>query len=127
MSAMSEDEEDAPATRIANYCSECFGVAAALASTAGWRRFCETTAAGERQQRMLQVLSDFINSRSLLELPTVQAPKPMLRRAMAIAADLERLVAAWEGEAEPSAAMTALACDFFAVFNVPLEGPPPPA
>ena len=114
-----DDEEDAPATRIANYCSECFNVVAALASADGWHRFCEATAAGERKQTMLQVLSDFINSRPLLELPTVHGPKPMLRRAMAAAAELQQLVAAWDDDTEPSIEMATAAHRFMDCMNDP--------
>jgi hypothetical protein len=106
------DEEDNPATRIANRISECLAVVVPLGSTPEWERFCETVAASERKQTILWALSELVSAAPLLELPTVHGPKPMTRRLMAIAAELQRLVAAWDDNAEPSPAIITAAHRF---------------
>jgi hypothetical protein len=106
------DEQDDPATQLANRMSECLEVAHALTSAALWARYSEAVPIGERKKKMLEVLGDFTGSAPLVELPYVHGPKQMLRDTIAIAKELEPLVAAWDEGTEPTAAMTATATRF---------------
>ena len=119
MSDTEEEDDDPPVTKIANRLSECLNVVAPLLSTPEWVRFCETAAAGERKQSILSRLSQFLNAAPWVEQPTLHGPKPMMRRLIAVAAELHPLVAAWDDATEPSAAMVTTARRFFDCLNDP--------
>lgn len=112
------DIEDAPSTQVANAFSGFLNIVGLLSSIDAWRRYCLTTVAAERKQEMLQDLSTFVDSQSLLELPEVYGPKEMVRRALDAAPELMRLIEEWDGEGEPSALMTAWASGFMAGFAI---------
>jgi hypothetical protein len=113
--------EDDPATRLVNALTECFEAVVPLASTQAWHRLCQTMATEERKNLIFGAVSVFAGSMPLLDLPEVHGPKDNIRRAIPIAAELERLLAVWDGEAEPSAAVMTLACDFLACFELTSE------
>lgn len=104
---MLDDEQDDPATQLANRLSRCFNVAYSLASAS----YSETVPIAERKE-MLEALGDFIGSAPLVELHYVHGPKQMIRDIIAIARELEPLVAAWDEDTEPTAAMKATATRF---------------
>jgi hypothetical protein len=114
-----EEEDDAPATKIANRLSECLNVVVPLGSTPEWERFCETVAASERKQSILRALSEFVSVAPWVELPTLHGPKPMIRRLIAAAAELQPLVAAWDDTTEPSTAMVTAARRLLDCLNDP--------
>lgn len=114
-----EEEDDPPATKLANRLSECLNVVAPLLSTAEWQRFCETVAAGERKQSILWRLSQLMNAAPWVESPTLHGPKPMMRRIIAVAAELHPLVTAWDDTTQPTAAMVTTGRRFFDCLNDP--------
>jgi hypothetical protein len=116
---MLEHEEDEPATQVANRLCECMEVANSLAAAPLWARYCEAIPAGERKKKMLDALSDFVEARALLDLPHVRGPKEMTRRAMAIAAELQQAVAAWDEGTDISPPMKARASEFLACVRDP--------
>ncbi len=105
-----------PATRFANSLSEFINIVWVVSSLPDWHRYCLTTPAAARKQTMLRELSDFIAARTLLELPDVRGPKDWARRALDAAPELATLITEWDGEGDPSAAMTAWASEFKAGF-----------
>lgn len=111
---MFDDEEDAPATQIVNRFCECMDVAHSLAAAPQWAVYCKAIPAGERRKKMLDTLSDFIEARAFVDLPTVRGPKDMFRRAMAIAAQIQQAVAAWDEGTEITPAMRDTASEFLA-------------
>jgi hypothetical protein len=113
------EEEDAPVTRIANCISECLNVVVPLESKPEWERFCEAVAASERKQSILWALSELVSVAPLVELPTLHGPKPMLRRFIAAAAELQPLVAAWDDTTDPSAEMVTAAGHLIACMHDP--------
>jgi hypothetical protein len=120
-------EEDAPATLVANGLSEFLGIVGVIASTPAWQSYCQTTLRAERKEAMLWELSKFADTRALLELPEVCGPKQTARRALDAVPELTRLIEAWDGQGEPSAAMVEWACGFMADFGAsigadPIEG-----
>lgn len=116
---MTTEEEDHPATRIANWLSESLAVVVPLESKPAWERFCETVAASERKKSILWALSGLASVAPLLELPTVHCSKPMTRRIIAASAELQSLVAAWDDTTDPSTEMVAAASRVLACLNDP--------
>ena len=118
-STTTTEEEDAPATRIANWISETINVTFPLESKPAWERFCETVPANERKKSILWALSGLASVAPLLELPTVHCSKPMTRRIMAASAELQRLVAAWDDTTDPTTEMVSAASRVHACLNDP--------
>lgn len=117
--ATDQQEEYAPATRLANWISEAVNAAYPLISKLEWERFCETVAASERKQSILRALSGLANVAHEVELPTLHGPKPMIRRLIAAAAELQPLVAAWDDTTDPSAEIVTTASGVFACLKDP--------
>ena len=83
--------EDDAATEIANSFSESMNACATLAS-AKWQ--------GQRVA-ILDAVSWFVEAAPLIDLPSVEGPKDILRRAGEIAAKLQPAVSAWDGVTDP--------------------------
>jgi hypothetical protein len=117
--ATDEEEEYASATRLANWVSEAVNAAYPLTSKLEWKRFCDTVAASERKQSILRALSGLASVAHDVELPTLHGPKPMIRRLIAAAEEVQRLVAAWDDTTDPSAEMVAAASRVVACLKDP--------
>ena len=90
-----------------------------LESKPVWERFCETVPANERKESILWALSGLASVAPLIESPTLHGPKPMLRRFVAAAADLQPLVAAWDDTTDPSDEMVTAASRVVACMRDP--------
>jgi hypothetical protein len=115
---MLEGADDVPATQIANAMSEFINIVGVIASAPAWQRYCLTTAAAERKQDMLRILSEFTGLQSLLESSNLVGPKAMIRRAMVAVPELRQLIVEWDGQGQPSAVMAAWAAGFMAGFGM---------
>jgi Uma2 family endonuclease len=112
-------EEEDPATTIANCVSDCMNAAAMIVSPRVWRWHCATTTAAARKQLIFEALAGIARAAPLLDLPNVVGPKDQLRQAAAIATDLERAVTTWDAVADPPPAVVSLARNFLTCFGVP--------
>jgi hypothetical protein len=108
-STTTTEEEDAPPVRLANWFSECMNVVIPLESKPAWEQFCDAVTASERKKSILWALAGLASVAPLIELPTLHGPKPMLRRVVTAAAELQPLVAAWDDTTDPSDEMVAAA------------------
>jgi hypothetical protein len=138
---MDEHEEtlaNVPAVRLANALSKCLEVVMILATSRGdanaatfgdalseplWRRYCASVPVGERKKGLLGPLGDLVGLASLLDSPTIQGPKEMVRDVVARARDLERHIGAWEETTDPTSDMVSAAIAI--LDRVRAEGPVP--
>jgi hypothetical protein len=98
--------EDAPSTEIGNSLSECANACWMLASP--WAQ----QTPDPRRAIILDGVTWFVESAPLVELPNVEGPKQMIRRAAAIAGEVKDAVVAWDGTMEPPPSLVALARAF---------------
>jgi hypothetical protein len=115
---VNESQENV-ATTIADCFSECLNAAAMIASARVWRAQCAAMTAEARKQTIAQALSRVAAVLPLLDLPNVVGPKDELRRAAAVAVELERATTAWDAVTEPPPPLVALAWDLLACLGVP--------
>ncbi len=107
--ALARGDEPAPG----EWTSDLFTIVSCLASTKAWSHFCAHVPEGMRKQRILVAVRAFLDAVPRSDPPPVPlGRKPGPRPVIAIATELERSVAAWEHEDEPSLSMLVMASAF---------------